>query len=132
MTKWSMARVVVAVSVLVVVASTIALLLSRPPLYVATLAVGLVTVHSFVAIAWYAGRHVRRRYTATVGFAESIVGAAIFWLAPLFHGRFAPPGESLLPDWAIWGLAGYGIAGLLTITAAMMSPGRDGRQLNVS
>lgn len=98
---------------------------SDTPLGVMALATLAVVAQLLTTYVWLRHDGLRRRYVVVVGFVEIAVGLLLFWQAPLLHGRFAPPGIQLLPHWAIGGLMGPAVTGLVMIVAAALHPGKE-------
>lgn len=97
-----------------------ALMLPGATALVWLLAAAAVAIQLGLTAALIAREALRRRYVVLGGLAEVAIGFFIFWQATILHGRFAPPGQELLPLWARWGAAGAALAGVAMIVAALI------------
>ncbi len=98
---------------------------SPMPANVLALITAAVALQLGVTVAWARRATLKRRYLAFVAPVEVVLGAGIFWMAPVLHGtRAAPePGSEPIygmPAWSLWGLLCLSLVGLLMIVAVIV------------
>lgn len=123
--KTTRRRVVLAISAAAVaylVATATLMLLPASPAIALLLGLVILGLQVGITAGWGVREGFPRKYVVVGGIAELLLGLVIFWQATIFHGRFAPPGEELLPMWALWGLVGPAIVGVAMIALAVIHP----------
>lgn len=84
-----------------------------------------------MTVVWARRATLKRRYLGVVAAAEIVLGAWIFWLAPVLHGTGGAPepgSEPIygMPAWSLWGLLCLSFVGLLMIVAVVVHGSSSG------
>lgn len=98
---------------------------SPVPVDVLALIAAAVALQLLVTVAWARRSALKRRYVGVVAAVEVVLGAGIFFSAPVFRGSGPPPppgGEPIYgtPAWMFWGLLCLSVVGLLMMAAVIV------------